>query len=92
MLSESVRKRMSEIGITQAELSRRSGLSTGHVADIVNGKCGKNITVPTIQALAKGLEVHGGYFFGPKNSVLRVDQQGKRTAKRVRNQANAQVE
>lgn len=92
MLSELVKKRMNELGVSQAELSRRSGLSTGHVADIVNGKCGPNISMPTIQALAKGLEVHGGYFFGPSNSVLRVNKVHRNTVKRVRGPAHAQVE
>lgn len=92
MLSELVKKRMSELGVSQAELSRRSGLSTGHVADIVNGKCGPNISMPTLQALAKGLDVQGGYFFGQKNSVMRVKKENRNTVKRVRGPANAQME
>lgn len=67
MIDHLVKQRMSDLSITQAELARRSGLSTGHISDIVNGK--KPLpSLPTVQALARALEVGGEYFFSVSNS------------------------
>lgn len=39
-MSEWLRSKLSETGITQAELSRRSGVSQGHITKVLNGDRG----------------------------------------------------
>ncbi len=51
-----VRNRRYELGLTQEELSQRTGLSTGHISDIENGNR-KQIQGKTIKKLAKGLRL-----------------------------------
>lgn len=53
-LGNKVRNRRYELGLTQEELSQRTGLSTGHISDIENGHR-KQIQTKTIKRLAKGL-------------------------------------
>jgi len=42
-------------GMTQKELSERSGITTGHLSLIVSGKC--VISIPSAVAIANGLRV-----------------------------------
>lgn len=53
-LGNKVRRRRYELGLTQEEVSQRTGLSTGHISDIENGNR-KQIQSKTIIKLAKGL-------------------------------------
>ena len=53
-LGNKVRRRRYELGLTQEEVSQRTGLSTGHISDIENGNR-KQIQSKTIMKLAKGL-------------------------------------
>lgn len=55
-LGNKVRNRRYELGLTQEELSQRTGLSTGHISDIENGHR-KEIQTKTIKRLAKGLGI-----------------------------------
>lgn len=48
---------MSELGMTQAELVRRSGLSSAYVSNLVTGQRGKRVSVETVHRLAKALKV-----------------------------------
>ena len=72
MLHEKIVHRMQEIGITQAELSRRSGLRTGHVAELVHGKRGKRISAETRDKLTLALKVPNS-FFSTINTHKRVN-------------------
>ena len=83
MLAKLVRRRMDEIQRTQAEIARLSGLSTGHVSDIVNGKKGREASITTLVALAKGLDVPPSYFFSQKDSSKRVKPAARSSSKRV---------
>lgn len=85
MLAELVKRRMDELHRSQAEVARISGLSTGHVSDIVNGKKGSEASIPTLIALAKGLDVSPSYFFSTSYSHKRVKRVSHGTDKRVIN-------
>lgn len=50
-----LRRRLSR-GWTQADLCKRTGLSTGHISDIENGNR-KDLQIDTIKKLARGLEM-----------------------------------
>lgn len=63
-LGERVRARLAELGMSQADLARRSGLSTGYVCNIVNGQRGKRVSIETAQRLAGALRVRPAYLFG----------------------------
>ena len=70
-LGNKVRNRRYELGLTQEELSQRTGLSTGHISDIENGHR-KELQTKTIKRLAKGLgmsleELLGGDEEGDKS-------------------------
>lgn len=71
MLHDKIVHRMQEIEITQAELSRLSGLRTGHVAELVHGKRGKRISAETRDKLAFALKVPLS-FFSTVNTHKRV--------------------
>lgn len=80
MLGERIRSRMQELGISQADVARRSGLSTGHVSDLVNGKRGERISAPTVARLSSALRVRPSFFFrddshmrAPRKSRLSVN-------------------
>lgn len=53
-LNEIVRVRRLELNLTLEELSQTTGLSTGHLSDIENGKR-KDLQGKTIKKLAYGL-------------------------------------
>lgn len=71
MIGGKLQRRLDEIGMGQAELARRSGLSSGHIADLVHNKRGKQLTLTTLQKLCEALEV-GPDFFYPELSQLRA--------------------
>lgn len=83
MLAELVKRRMDELHRSQADVARISGLSTGHVSDIVNGKRGSEASITTLVALAKGLDVSPSYFFSTDHSHMRVKRAPHGTDKRV---------
>ncbi|BDP42882.1 hypothetical protein DAETH_28510 [Deinococcus aetherius] len=83
MIADLVKERMRELGRSQAEIARLSGLSTGHVSDIVNGRKGAAVSLPTIQALARGLDVKADYFFSSGHSLKRVENTSSSTKKRA---------
>lgn len=45
---------LAERKLTPSEFSRRSGLSTGHVGDLMFGRRGKRLSFTTITKIAKG--------------------------------------
>ncbi len=55
-LGEKVRNKRLQMNFSQAELSQRTGLSTGHISDIENGNR-TSVQIKTIRKLAKGLEM-----------------------------------
>jgi len=68
-LGERVKARLAELGMSQADLARRSGLSTGYVCNLVNGQRGKRISVETAQKLAGALRVRPSYLFGDRSQM-----------------------
>lgn len=56
MIGKNIRKIMSSKRITQAELSRISGVHTTHINRILNG-VGSSPSTPTLQKLAEALDV-----------------------------------
>lgn len=60
-LSDRVKYKMMEIGMTQAELAAKSGLSTAMVSEIVNGNRA-DIRLGTARKLAFGLGINASYF------------------------------
>ena len=61
-LSRKLRQALAESGINQAELSRRTSLSTGYIAMLINGERGQNVSAETLVKLAKALDKPIGYF------------------------------
>lgn len=55
-LAEKIQKRMDELDMTQADLARKTGLTTANVAYIVNGKT-KDPRLSSVVAIAMALEV-----------------------------------
>ena len=55
-LAEKIQKRMDELDMTQADLARKTGLTTANVAYIVNGKT-KDPRLSSVVASAMALEV-----------------------------------
>lgn len=70
-LADRLATRMDELHLSQADLARRSGLSTGHVSDLVNGKRGKRISADTAGRLASALKVSPKFFY-PASSHMRI--------------------
>lgn len=56
-LATYVQGRRAELGISQGELSRRSGISTGWIGRLETGTIGQNPSLETLEKLAKGLRV-----------------------------------
>lgn len=71
MLGEKIQNRMTELGISQAELCRRSGLASNHVSYLVRGVRGRRPGPETVAKLCKGLGV-GPDFFYKDYSHMRV--------------------
>lgn len=55
-LAEKIQKRMDELDMTQADLARKTGLTTANVAYIVNGKT-KDPRLSSVIAIAQALNV-----------------------------------
>lgn len=53
-LATRIQKRMDELGMTQADLARKTGLTTANVAYIVNGKT-KDPRLSSVVVIAKAL-------------------------------------
>ena len=62
-LSERINYAMEKQGMTQADIARRSGLSTAVVAQIVTGRT-KNPTFTNVVKIAKALNVSLNYLSG----------------------------
>lgn len=71
MLQQKILTRMTELNLRQADLARKSGLRTGHIAELVNGHRGKRISADTRDKLAEALEVPLS-FFSQQNTQKRV--------------------
>lgn len=56
-LGQRVQRRLSELDMTQADLARRSGLSTGYVSNIINGQRGKRVSADVAHRLAGALKL-----------------------------------
>lgn len=57
MLGERIHERLETLGMTQTDLARKAGLSTGYVSDLVNGKRGKRLGGDVALRLSKALRV-----------------------------------
>jgi DNA-binding XRE family transcriptional regulator len=71
-----IRARRAELGISQNELARLSGLNPGTLANIMVGRVTKAPSLETLQRLAGGLKVDGDYLF----RIARGLDPGKSTA------------
>lgn len=69
-IGDRVAQRMCELGLNQATLARRAGLSSSYVSELVNNKRGRRVSVMTAGKLAVALEVPAS-FFGPEDSHMR---------------------
>ncbi|GEM81921.1 helix-turn-helix domain-containing protein [Meiothermus hypogaeus] len=61
-ISSKLREALIESGINQAELSRRTALTTGYIAMLINGKRGQKVSAETLIRLAKALDKPISYF------------------------------
>lgn len=55
-LATRIQKKMDELGMTQADLARKTGLTTANVAYIVNGKT-KDPRLSSVVVIAKALDM-----------------------------------
>lgn len=53
--SRKLAQAMRHAGLSQAELARKTGLSTGHIADLVNGVKGHRPALETVVRLSMAL-------------------------------------
>jgi transcriptional regulator with XRE-family HTH domain len=63
VMGSRIKSRLDELEMTQAELCRKSGLSTGYVSDLINGNRGKRLSVVTASRLGKALKVSANFFY-----------------------------
>lgn len=70
MLGERIKRRLDDLDWTQADLARATGFSTGYIADLVNNKRGKRLSVENMLRLSKALKVRPSFFYG-QNSNMR---------------------
>jgi plasmid maintenance system antidote protein VapI len=63
MIGETVRRLLEMRGMTQADLARKSGLSTGHVTQILKGDRGKALSIRTASKLGDALGVKLDFFY-----------------------------
>jgi transcriptional regulator with XRE-family HTH domain len=63
LVGDRIKSRLDELHMSQAELCRQTGLSTGYVADLVNGNRGKRLSVLTASRLSKALKVPTTFFY-----------------------------
>lgn len=62
-LAERIQKAMDERDMTQADLARKTGLTTSNIAYIVNGKT-KDPRLSSVIAISKALNVSLAYLVG----------------------------
>lgn len=62
MLGDRIQARMQQLGMSQADVARRAGLSSGHVSDLVTGNKGKRVSAETVEKLARALKVSPSFF------------------------------
>lgn len=55
-LARTIQQRMDELGMSQADLARKTGLTTANVAYIVNGKT-KDPRLSSVVVIAKALDM-----------------------------------
>lgn len=70
-LGDQIRVIREELGMTQAQLAERSGLSQSMIADIENGRR-SNLTLPTIFKLAEGLNCQYVSQFQPLKDIPQI--------------------
>lgn len=73
-----MKSRLDELGMSQADLARKSGLSTGYVSNIVNGQRGKRVSAETAHRLARALRVRPTYILG--DATQKQNANARRTA------------
>lgn len=56
MLAEKIQKRMDELDMTQADLARKTGMTTANIAYIVNGKT-QDPRLSSVVSIARALGV-----------------------------------
>lgn len=83
MIGPKIQKRLDELGITQADLARRSGLTTGHVSSLVTGKRGKRLSVGTLYALSKALGVSADFFYLDHSHMGRNEEENHSHRRKV---------
>jgi len=75
-IGDRVAVRMNQLGLTQAVLARRAGLSPSYVSELVNNKRGRRLSVLTAERLAGALQVPVS-FFGAETSHMRTRVAGR---------------
>lgn len=75
VLSDRLRDRMRELGLSQSELARRSGLSPTIIGQLLRGDRGPGLTVATMFKLKAALRVPYS-FFDPENVHTRTRKDG----------------
>lgn len=63
MNSRKLQRRMDELGLTQADLARLSGLSPGYIHLLVHGERGRRIGAEALYGLCKALKVSPEFFY-----------------------------
>lgn len=71
MLGDRIQARMTQLGLSQADVAKRAGLSSGHLSDLVAGRKGKRVSAATVEKLSRALKVKPEFFFR-ENSHTRV--------------------
>lgn len=82
-LGDQIRVIREELGMTQAQLAERSGLSQSMIADIENGRR-VNLTIPTILKLAEGLNCQYVSQFQPIKDIPQIlDERSTEVAQKL---------
>lgn len=71
VLSERLRARLKELGMSQAQLSRKSGLSVSYISQLSNGHRGRRTSATTVHRLARALKVRPDYFLSDAGAQTR---------------------
>lgn len=74
-LAAELRRAMRRKGLSQAELSRRSGLTPSHISMLLSGKRGEAIRIATAMSLSEALDMPIS-FFAPTCSHMRNHIEG----------------
>ena len=82
-LGDQIRNIREALGMTQAQLAERSGLTQSMIAEIENGRR-ENLGLSTVKKLAEGLNCHPVVQVLPKKNISQIlDEQSSSVARRI---------